>query len=175
MNDLFLIGALLLLMTLAFRVRGGFPATGSTTVARLVAAVVTAGTAFALTKDVYALAAIGTFFALTLPHGQWQDMSVVEENDDFTGMWGRDMITATVPALTLEYLGYQGAWMIPTVGFFSAGGYWLASKTLAWVRLGKFVDGFTSIGELNRGFVLGLGMVLTTRWDEAVNLVKELL
>ena len=105
-NPLIIAAAFTLLMGVAWRIRGGWLALPSTTLARLVPATVYAIGAYLMSDNLWHLLMGPLLFLGTIwPWGQWQDMGRVEENDDLVGMAGRGMLLCLAPG---AFLALQG-------------------------------------------------------------------
>ncbi len=144
-NPLIIAAAFTLLMGVAWRIRGGWLALPSTTLARLVPATVYAIGAYLMSDNLWHLLMGPLLFLGTIwPWGQWQDMGRVEENDDLVGMAGRGMLLCLAPGAFLALQGYPLLLLI--FGFLMGPIYWLSWRI-------KF---YTMGGEVGTGLLLGV-------------------
>lgn len=144
-------------MALAWRIRGGYLGLPSSTLGRIVPATLLAGLAYWFTQDYWMALVMPLMWAGTaLPWAQWMQ---VRNSDEITGMTGRGLILTLPVGLFLYVMGYEIIFMLSGVTFGII--YVLSWKLFSNIRLGGFIDGATSVGELLTGAMLGTALIGT--------------
>lgn len=137
-------GAFVVLMGIAWRIRGGWLKMPSTLLGRMVPTILMALGAAALSGNLWMLlAGPAVYLGMIMPWAQWMDMGRVEDNDDFVGLSGRGMLLTLPLGLLMYALGYG---IIPLVGGVLMG-------TVYWVSWHIRLD--TEGGEVGTGMLLG--------------------
>ncbi len=144
-----LMAAFVLLMGVAWRVRGGWLALPSTNLARSVPVVLMSAGAYGFSQDLLMLATGPLLFlGMIWPWAQWMDMGNVEENDDFVGMSGRGLLLTYPLGLLFYFTGY--GIIVSAGGILMGLIYWLSWKAK--------LD--TPGGEVGTGLLLGVLVLL---------------